>query len=128
MAESEEEAAAIERRERLEHIESSVRAQLEQRGAIALWEKMRDKMHCEAFVRSRTGGRMISTLMNTIIEAQTLWIESVYADDIPCIEAHRRARSALLSIQSLDEILADGGEAEAELRRIDVDLGEPDDA
>lgn len=121
---SPEEIAAATRRAELDEAESGVRELLEQRGAIKVWEKMRDRIHCEAFLKSRTGGRIVSSLIGEVIGAQTLWLDSDDPCDPKCVAAHFAARAALISISAIDEILVDGTEAEEELRRIENELGD----
>lgn len=93
-------------------------------GLSEMWQKVRTRIHCEKFLQSRTGKKVIDRLMRTITDAQSEWLLASDPTSKEVIEAHRRATSAHMAIFALDEILADGGQAEADLIRIEQETGE----
>ena len=93
-------------------------------GLTEVWKKVRTRLHCERFIESRTGKKVVDRLMRTITDAQNEWLLASDPASKEVVEAHRRATAAHMAIFALDEILADGGEAEADLIRIEQEMGE----
>lgn len=118
VAESEQRIAEAQRAEAdlLEHLKNL--------GLTEVWQKVRARLHCERFLESRTGKTVVDRLIRTITDAQNEWLLASDPTSKEVIEAHRRATAAHMAIFALDEILADGGEAEADLIRIEQELGE----
>lgn len=120
-------ALAAEQRQRLDDAQAAERDLLDvldAHGQAHVWERVRDKLHCEAFVDSRTGKRMIDVLVRTIVGAQEQWLLDPRFDSPECREAHSRARAAHFAIGAMNEILQDGGDAERELSQLQRELGE----
>lgn len=93
-------------------------------GYAGLWDKVRDGLHCQRFLGSRTGKRVYERLARTVADAQSEWLNAADPRAANITEAHRRAQAAHFAIFALDEILRDGGDAERELNQIERELGE----
>lgn len=98
--------------------EQSLIDHLEAHGAANLWDKMRDRVHCQAFLKSRTGKRVTDRLVKDILSAQTEWLLSENPASREMIERHRQARISHAALFLLDDIISEGGEAEQEIERI----------
>jgi len=118
------ELEAQQRSEEIAKAEADLIEQLQQRGLVDLWNRVRTSLHCERFIDSRTGKAVIDRLMKTITGAQIEWLLASDPGSPEVIEAHRRAQAAHMALFAIDEILTDGKEAEADLQRIQLELGE----
>jgi hypothetical protein len=111
------------RTEELHRAEQELVEQLDQRGQIEVWNRIRTMLHCEKFLASRTGKRVADRLIRTITDAQTEWLLADDPAKPEAREAHRRAQAAHMALFALGEILAEGHEAEIDLRRIELEIG-----
>lgn len=118
------ELEANQRLEEAQAAENDLIERLQSRGLINLWDKVRDKLHCERFLESRTGKLAINRLVGTIHEAQMEWLLCSDPTRPEMIESHRRATAAHMAIFSLDEVIGNGDEAQRELMQIEREMGE----
>jgi hypothetical protein len=117
-----EQLIAEQREESLQELESALLERLDHEGHAALWKKFKVGLHCERFFESPTGKMLADRLLREIIDAQNEWI-TLEPDSKEAVAAHRRALAAKMAIFVVDEILQDGHEAEADLRRIEQEVG-----
>ncbi len=117
-------AEAAERESDAAAAEADLIERLQQRNMADVWQRVRDRLHCERFMESRTGKRVYERLVRDIVDAQTEWLLAADPTKPEVVEAHRRAQASHTAIFTIDAILADGGEAEKELDQIARELGE----
>lgn len=113
-----------EREETARAAEKDLIERLQAHGVASLWQGIRDRVHCQAFLESRTGKRVTERLIRTVLDAQNEWLISDDPRSPTIIEAHRRAQAAHMAIFVLDETISEGAEAERELEQIQRELGE----
>lgn len=113
---------AEQREEDLRQIEAQLLERLDAEGHLEVWKKFKTGLHCERFFESPTGKHLADRLVRSVIDAQNEWL-SVEPDSKEAAAAHRRALAAKMALFTIDEILADGKEAEADLKRLEREVG-----
>ena len=118
------EADANQRATEIQKAEADMLEALDQKELIELWNNVKTRVHCEKFIQSRTGKKLVERLMRDVIDAGRTWLLADDPLDKEVIKAHRRAQAAHTAIFVIDEILKECGDAEQELNRIAQEIGE----
>jgi hypothetical protein len=103
--------------------EADLLEHLQNRGLVEVWKKVKDGLHCEKFLESRTGKHVVDRLVRTITDAQEAWLLADDPLDPEVVKAHRRAQAAHMAIFALDEVLLESKEAQNDLERIQREVG-----